>query len=80
MNLVYQSINTQDPMMLNNLPRDILQVSTTCYFKNQTRIMYKSFQLQALFKGKTQKCNLKSKIFLKHENDLKNYEIKTLTS
>ena len=54
MDLVYQPINTQDPMMLKNLSQDMLQVSTIFYFKNQTRIMYKSFQLQALIKGKTQ--------------------------
>ena len=58
MDLVYQH---QGPMMLNNLPQDMLQVSTTCYFKNQTGIMTKTFQLQALIKGKTQNAILSQK-------------------
>ena len=80
MDLVYQPINTQDPMMLKNFPQDVFQVSTTCYFKNQTRIMYKTFQFTNIVQRENPKCNLKSKIVLKYENDLKNYEIKTITS
>ena len=42
--------------------------------------MYKSFQLHALIKGKTLNADPSKKLVLKYENDLKNFEIKNLTS
>ena len=77
MDSFYQPINTQDPIVLNNLSQVMLQVSTIFYFENQTRIMYKKFQFINIVQRENPKCNIKSKIVLKYENDLKNYEIKT---